>query len=238
MNKTIATIATALLLTSSHSFAHKSTDHTCTSETTLWLNHEAWDFSCGSIRGSLPTIINPDLQKEFMKQLNDVLVKSELFYGFGPLGLCASNAEHICQRVKLLKDQTLHIDFDTEVLQVSDDLVSIRVNIPYNFYPSAHPSETGFIFNFNPKTGRVINGLDGINSKDREELIKQVVNTLGERGINTEDLEDTVEKLLPGHVGFTSREAIFVFWRYEIAAGSYGTQVVSVPFIHNVKTNG
>ena len=219
----------------------------CTSDTVVWVNTVDMKLPCGEIKGSLPRIINPDLQKLFTLKLTSLLMTHHLFYPISVENLCSKNVNVSCKQLDLQKGQTLSVNFDTRILQASDDFVSIRVDVPYNFVPSAHPSSTGLFFNFKPnvKADSVVNGLDGLSAKDQEKLINQVAEELQKRGIDGsvstvegKTLQDKIEKLLPGHVGFTTTEAVFVFWRYEIAPGSAGTQVVRIPFNRSVSTSG
>ncbi len=246
MNK-LFTVFTASLLfaTSYQAVAADDSKVKCTSDTVVWINNVNYQLPCGYIQGSLPTIINPDLQKEFMNKLNTVMTKQGLFPAFGKESLCDADTSDLCSKVDLAKNQKLTIDLDTSVLQASSNFISIRVDVPFFFMPSAHPSTAGLFFNFNPKTGKTVDGLDGLSTKQQDNLIDQVVKVLESRGIDGtaatakgKTLKDKVKDLLPGHVGFTSTEAIFVFWRYEIAPGSAGNQVVHIPFNRFVNTNG
>ena len=245
MNKSLIVFATILLLTTPYkSLAVDKSNKNCTSDTVLWVNSINYQLPCRYIQGSLPTIINPDLQKEFVNRLHSVMIKQGLFPAFGQDGLCNAGATDLCSKVDLAKNQKLIIDLDTSILQASSDFVSIRVDVPFFFMPSAHPSTAGLFFNFNPKTGKVIDGLEGLSTKQQDHLINQVVKVLESREIDEtaasaqgNTLKDKVKGLLSGHVGFSSTEAIFVFWRYEIAPGSAGNQVVRIPFNRFVNTN-
>lgn len=245
MNKTLIVFATTLLLSTPYkSLAVNESNESCSSDTVLWVNSINYELPCGYIQGSLPRIINPDLQKEFMNRLNSVMTKQRLFPAFGQDSLCDAGTSDLCSKVDLAKNQKLTVDLDTSILQASSDFVSIRVDVPFFFMPSAHPSTAGLFYNFNPKTGKVVDGLEGLSTKQQDHLINQVVKVLESREIDGtaasaqgKTLKDKVKSLLPDHVGFTSTEAIFVFWRYEIAQGSAGNQVVRIPFNRFVNTN-
>jgi hypothetical protein len=245
MNKILIVFATTLLFSTPYKiFADNNSNENCTSDTVLWVNNVNYQLPCGYIQGSLPTIINPDLQKNFMNKLDAVMTKQGLFPAFGKDSLCDADTSDLCSKVDLAKNQKLTIDLDTSILQASSNFVSIRVDVPFFFLPSAHPSTAGLFFNFNPKTGKAVDGLEGLSKKQQDNLIEQVVKVLERRGIDGtaasaegNTLKDKVKGLLSGHVGFTSTEAIFVFWRYEIAPGSAGNQVVHIPFNRFVNTN-